>query len=144
MRIKIHIELTEEDLPFADLLEVIIGDVQETFTDSDEVDDIQIVVEEHPPQTYFDGQHGCEEEIEEEPIQDVVDVQETVTETIVEEVEETPLEEVEPVRKDPSRCNQHDALRHYRREEERVDEGQGLDPLEDSLLTSSCQQFHPL
>ena len=101
MRIKIHIELTEEDLPFADLLEVIIGDVQETFTDSDEVDDIQIVVEEHPPQTYFDGQHGCEEEIEEEPIQDVVDVQETVTETIVEEVEETPPEEVEPVRKEP-------------------------------------------
>ena len=103
MRITIRIEMTEEDLPMADLIDVILGDTQEAVADDNVIDDIQIVYEEHPPQTYFDGQHGCEEELEEEElVQEVVEVQETVTEPAEKTIEEEVREEEEPVRKEPT------------------------------------------
>ena len=101
MRITIRIEMTEEDLPMADLIDVILGDSQEAVADDSMIDDIQIVYEEHPPQTYFDGQHGCEEELEEELVQEVVEMQETATEPAEKTIEEEVREEEEPVRKEP-------------------------------------------
>ena len=105
MRINVRITLDDGDLTLEEIAHILMGGDTTVATIADDIEIVETVqeqieiVEEYPPQTYFDGTHGCEEELEEE----VEVVEETPEpETIEEEQEETQDEvATEPVTKKP-------------------------------------------
>ena len=108
MRINIRITLDESDaLSLEEIAHILLGDDTPVVTKADDIENVETVqeieiVEEHPPQTYFDGTHGCEEEIEEPEVEPEVEPEEEEQEEIQDEaVPETP--QTTPVRRPQGR-----------------------------------------